>query len=148
MENKNIRLLVTVLKDLELPMQESSARRRFMRLLTPLYDDVELELHELKKKYADKNPDGQIKTVGNQLQFTLENRRKFNEDQENLMSINAPVDAKGHEQDVQTVITILSRFVQEFEAAHKDQKFNSDDFDMLERIKEAKDQVAMLVNVA
>ena len=75
MTNKSINILISILSPLMLDISKSSARRRFIRLLKSFKEDSELEGEYIRKEFGDKNPDGSLKIIANQIQFTLENRK-------------------------------------------------------------------------
>jgi hypothetical protein len=107
MTNKDINLLVAILTPLMLDLEKSSARRRFLRLLKNFKEDSDLEGEYIRKEYGDKNPDGSLKVIDNQIQFTLENRKLAEVKFKALNDLEIPVDFKGEEKDLEVIKKVL-----------------------------------------
>ena len=117
MQNKNINILVSILTPLLLDMQKSSARRRFLRLLKNFKEDSDLEGEYIRKEFGDKNPDGSLKTISNQIQFTLENRKLAEAKFKTLNELDVPVSFKGNEKDVAVIVEVLKGLLEKEKSA-------------------------------
>ena len=107
MTNKSINILVSILSPLMLSIEQSSARRRFLRLLKNFKEDSELEGEYIRKEFGDKNPDGTLKVAGKEIQFTLENRKLAEAKFKTLNELEVPVSFKGNEKDVEVIVEVL-----------------------------------------
>jgi len=138
MKNINIQVITQVLTPLMLDIQKSSARRRFLRLLNGYLEDLKIEQEYLRKEFGEKNPDGSVKTIENIVQFTKENRLAFNKKAKELDNLEIPIDFTGHEQDIETIKSILSDLIKTEEERTE---FDHNNFDNLEVLKELKEQL-------
>lgn len=117
MTNKSINILVSILNPLMLDMQASSARRRFLRLLKNFKEDSDLEGEYIRKEFGDKNPDGSLKTIANQVQFTKENRKLAEAKFKVLNELDVPVSFKGSEKDIKVVTEIVKGLLEKEKTA-------------------------------
>jgi hypothetical protein len=100
-----------------LDITKSSARRRFLRLLKNFKEDSDLEGEYIRKEFGDKNPDGSLKTINNQVQFTLENRKLAEAKFKLLNDLDVPVDFKGEEQDCAVIVEVLKGLLEKEKSA-------------------------------
>ena len=117
MTNRIILILIGILTPLMLDIQKSSARRRFIRLLNNFKEDFDLEGEYTRKEFGDKNPDGTLKTVGNQIQFTLENRKLADAKFKVLNELDVPVSFVGNEKDVEVIVEVLKDLLEKEKTA-------------------------------
>jgi hypothetical protein len=100
-----------------LDITKSSARRRFLRLFKAFKEDSDLEGEYIGKEFGDKNPDGSLKTIANQIQFTLENRKLAEAKFKALNDLDVPVSFKGEEKDVKVIIGVLKGLLEKEKSA-------------------------------
>ena len=117
MQNKSISIIISILNPLMLDISKSSARRRFLRLLKNFKEGSELEGEYIRKEFGDKNPDGSLKTIANQIQFTLENRKLAEAKFKALNELEVPVDFKGNEKDVKVIVEVLKGLLEKEKSA-------------------------------
>jgi hypothetical protein len=136
LKNKDIIIISRTLNPLPLDMKQSSARRRFMRILKPFLEDIDLEGDELKKKFAEKEADGSIKSIAGKIQYTPANRKLVDVEFEKLESLEINVDFAGHEEDKKVCLDIIDAEIKRIEDATGG-KVSSEIFDQLEIMKES-----------
>ena len=117
MTNKNISILISILSPLMLDISKSSARRRFIRLLKNFKEDSELEGEYIRKEFGDKNPDGTLKVIDKQIQFTLENRKLADAKFKTLNELDVPVSFAGKEKDVAVIVEVLKGLLEKEKSA-------------------------------
>ena len=100
-----------------LDISKSSARRRFIRILKNFKEDSDLEGEYIRKEFGDKNPDGTLKTIGNMVEFTIENRKKAEAKFKTLNELDVPVSFKGNEKDVEVIAQILKDLLEKEKSA-------------------------------
>jgi hypothetical protein len=100
-----------------LDLEKSSARRRFLRLLKNFKEDSDLEGEYIRKEFGDKNPDGSLKVIANQIQFTLENRKLADAKFKALNNLDVPVDFKGEEKDCKVIVGVLKGLLEKEKSA-------------------------------
>lgn len=141
MKNFNVMFLVNWLSALKLDIQRSSARRRVVRLLSLYKSDFDLEVDEVKKKYADKTPEGEMKIIKEIIQFSLENRKKADAEIKKLNELVVEIDWSGEEKDKAVITDLIKDTLKELKT-HKD--FTSQDYEIValleEIIEELKDK--------
>ena len=117
MKNSQINILSSILAPIMLDITKSSARRRFLRLLKTFKEDSDLEGEYIRKEFGDKNPDGSLKTIANQIQFTLENRKLAEAKFKILNDLDVPVDFKGEEKDCAVIVEVLKGLLEKEKSA-------------------------------
>ena len=127
--------MVNILSILELDLVDSLARRGFIRILKPYVDDINAEISGLRKKYAEKAPDGSMKKQGDQIEFNPENRKLLNKDWDKLMDLNIEIDWSGEEKDKETCRGLIQKEIDNFKKL-KNGKFNDNDFAILTDMEE------------
>ena len=141
MTNKNISILVSILTPLLLDITKSSARRRFIRLLKNFKEDSELEGEYIRKEFGDKNPDGSLKTISNQIQFTFENRKLAEAKFKTLNELDVPVSFVGNEKDVAVIVEVLKGLLEKEKTAKEITNDTAEYIFVLEELIETLDKV-------
>lgn len=132
MKNRNIEGLFNFLKGLQLDLEKSSARRRFLRHIKGFKEDIELEGEEIRKEFSEKDEKGAIKVINNLIQYSKENRKKADAKFEELNNLEIPIDWTGEEKDKETIIEILEENITELK---KVETFNDDSFQYVENLE-------------
>ena len=136
MKNKQIIVIQNILSPLQLDIEKSSARRRFLRVLKPFIEDINAEVNDLRKKYADKNPDGSLKLTKDRMNFTKENQKKLGDEFGKLDDLDIEVKFTGNEKDAKVCAGIIEEEIKKAKDKYKD-KFTAEDFEFLEMMNEA-----------
>lgn len=134
MKNKNISIVYNILSPLPLTLEQSSARRRFLRVLEPLKSDYDLEGEEIRKEFAIKNADGSLLVVDKMVSFTKENRKLADAKFAVLNDLEVPVSWKGEEKDRDAMVKILNDKIAEL---NKATEFNNQIYDFIITLEEA-----------
>lgn len=135
MKNKDIILISDVLAPLELDIQQSSARRRLLRVLGSFIEDYEIVRKELCEKYAIKLPNGGFDIVDNNYQFTPQNQKTFNKELEKLQELEVEVDFSKNEKDKELCLNLLKEQAEKIEK-ESGGKMDAITFDKVESIRE------------
>lgn len=119
---RQIVILNGVLAGLTLDSEKSSARRRFNRIIDPHIDDYNAEVEQIKRKYSEKNKDGQtIAETSGAIVYTAENRKKCNADIQALEEAKVKIDVlESNLPDLSKISDMLKGRVKELEEKSKD----------------------------
>lgn len=133
LKNKNISGLFNFLSALPLGLEESSARRRFLRHIKGFKEDFDLEAEEIRKEFSEKNADGSNKVVNNLVQFTLPNRKLADVKMLTLNNLEIPIDWGNETIDKSTMISIIEKKITELKSVSE---FTDSAFAYVEELEE------------
>lgn len=134
LKNKQVMFAKAILEPLQLDIQKSSARRKFLRDLKDFVEDIKETQKEIQEKFADKDDKGEIKLVNGMIKYSGESKKKSEKEWDKLHEeeVKLVVD-ESNARDVATIITVLKEKLEEFEK-EKENNFSSDEFEYHEEL--------------
>ncbi len=133
MKNINIVLLTNFLTPIKLDLEQSSARRRFLRLLSGFVTDFKIERESIQKEFCNKNQQGEPIVFKDRYTFEKDNQKKFNEKYKVLSDLKIEIDFKGEEKDKEFVVGLLEK---EIEHIKINTTFDDETFDYILNLEE------------
>ncbi len=135
-ENRYLLFIKNVIKDLELDVKKSSARRRFLRQVNTLIDDLIEEQKIIVNKFSDKDEKGNPKFDGKGQPVFSDNgkNRQAGEELKKINSLEVEIKKEGNEKDFEMVKSIFETVLSDFEKK-VDGKYKDEDFDFKENLE-------------
>ena len=134
-ENRYLNFIVNSLSALKLDEKESSARRRFIRDLSPIRIANEVDQKELRGRLCEKDEKGNLKVVDNEYCFkNVIIRKSFEEEWEKLNVATFELQTDGREKDIETIKKIINDEINKYKTAHKN--FSDSEYDYVSSLQE------------
>lgn len=148
---KDIDIIISLVKNIELNVVKSLSRRRFVKLFRDEIENFEEMSQAIKEKYADKNADGTMKIVDNKIQYQPDQKKLANKELRELSDLEVKIDFSKNVTDVKTVIDVLTsekqRYLNSFKV-DKDSneiKMTDDQFTYIEIIDDCLSKLEVLI---
>jgi hypothetical protein len=105
--NRELGLLVAIVKNEELDIKKSSARRRFLRVLNPFVEDYNAEVNDINIKYSLKKDDKPV-IVNEVYQFDAKGKKDRRKVVDTLSEQEVEINMESNKADITVMKSVLN----------------------------------------
>jgi hypothetical protein len=105
--NRELGLLVAIVKNEELDIKKSSARRRFLRVLSPFVEDYNAEVNDINIKYSLKKDDKPV-IVNEAYQFDAKGKKDRRKVVDTLSEQEVEINMESNKADITVMKSVIN----------------------------------------
>jgi hypothetical protein len=105
--NRELGLLVAIVKNEELDIKKSSARRRFLRVLNPFVEDYNAEVNDINIKYSLKKDDKPV-IVNEAYQFDAKGKKDRRKVVDTLSEQEVEINMESNKADITVMKSVIN----------------------------------------